>query len=73
MQFVYDRGLADPGVAGYQHDLRCAARNDSVEGFEQCFALPIAPIELLGDQQPVRCVVCAERKRVNASEGFPIL
>ena len=63
VQLVDDRGLADAGIAGHEHELRRAARHDPVEGGEQRVDLALAPVELLRDQQPVRHVVRAERER----------
>jgi hypothetical protein len=65
VQLVHDRGFADAGVAGYQHELRRATGNDPLEGFEERLALQIAPIQLLRNQQPVRGI--AENKWLDAS------
>ena len=57
VQLVDDRGLADAGIAGDQHQLRRAAGHDAVEGGEQGVDLALPPVQLLGNQQPVRRVV----------------
>ena len=72
VQLVHDRGLADPGIAGDQHQLRRAALDDALEGGEQGLDLALAPVQLLGDQQPVGRVVFAEREVVDASVGLPL-
>ena len=65
-------GLADPGIAGHQHQLRRAAADDAVEGGEQGVDLALAPVQLLGDQEPVRGVVLAERESADAALGLPV-
>src|SRR6516165_901870 len=71
VKLVYDRGLANTGVAGHKHELGPAVRHDPIKGFEQRLDLRITAVELFADQQPVRRVVFAERKRGNLSEGLP--
>jgi len=34
VQFVHDRGLADAGITGYEHQFRCAMGHDPVESRE---------------------------------------
>ena len=63
VQLIDDGGLADAGISGDQHQLRRAAVDDAVEGGEQGLDLARSPVQLLGDQQPVRRVVFAERER----------
>src|SRR5207245_1088805 len=38
---------------------------------KQSFDLKGSAIELLGDEQPIRCVVCAELKRIDATVVGP--
>ena len=45
--------------------------HDPLETGEQRFDLALAPIQPLRDQQPVRCVVRAQRKRVDAAIRLP--
>ena len=71
VQLIDDRGLADAGIAGDQHQLRRAALDDAVEGGEQGLDLARPPVQFLGDQQPVGRVVLAEREVVDAAAGFP--
>ncbi len=72
MQLVDDGGLADAGSAGDQHQLRHPARHDAVEGRAQRVDLARAPIEFLGQHQPVRRVVGAEREIVDPALGLPV-
>ena len=65
-------GLADTGVAGNEHQLRSAAGYDAVEGRRAGFDLGCSPVQLLGNQQPVRRVVLAEREFVDAALRLPI-
>ena len=60
---LHHRGLADAGIAGDEHEFRCAVGHDAVEGCEQGVDLALPPVELLRDQQPVRGVVRAQRER----------
>ena len=71
VQLIDDRGLADAGIAGDQHQLRRAALDDAIEGGEQGRDLARSPVKLLGDQQPVGRVVFAERKVVDAALTLP--
>ena len=45
--------------------------DDAVEGGEQGLDLALSPVQLLGDQQPVRRVVLAEREVVDAASSLP--
>ena len=67
MEFVHERGLADAGIAGDEHELGCAIRDDPVEGAKQRPDLMLPAVELLRDQQTVRHVVSAERERLYAT------
>ena len=71
MKLVDDRGLADAGVSGNQHQLRPAAGDDTVEGGKQGIDLGCPTIQFLGDQQPVRSVVFPGREFVDIASGFP--
>src|ERR1700685_2653432 len=35
VELVHDRGFADTGIPGYEHELRCPVRYDPVEGTKQ--------------------------------------
>src|SRR5208282_1958037 len=72
VQFVDDRGFADAGIAGDQHQLRRAALDNAVEGGEQGLDLALSAIQLLGDQQPVGRVVSAKREDIDAAVSLPI-
>ena len=72
VQLIDDRGLADAGIARNQHQLRRAALDDAVEGGEQRLDLALAPIQLLGNQQPVGRVLFAEREVVDPALAPPI-
>ena len=72
VQLIDDRGFADAGIAGDQHQLRRAALDDAVEGGEQGLDLARSPIEFLGDHEPVGRVVSAEREVVDAALSLPL-
>jgi hypothetical protein len=44
MELVHDSGFADAGVAGYQHQLWPAARDDAIESGEKRFDLTVSPV-----------------------------
>ncbi len=44
VQLVHDRGFADAGIAGYEHEFWCALGHDAVEGCEQGIDLALPPI-----------------------------
>ena len=71
VQLVDDRGLADAGIAGDEHQLRSAAGDDAVEGGEQGVDLALSPVQFLGDQQPVRRVMFAQREGVDPVLSLP--
>src|SRR6266403_677697 len=50
VQLIDHGGLADAGIAGYQHQLWGAALDDAVEGGDQSIDLARSPVQLLGDQ-----------------------
>ena len=61
MELIDDRGFADAGISGNEHQLRPAAGHNPVEGGEQSIDLGCAPVQFLGNQQPVWRVLFAER------------
>src|SRR5215510_6934038 len=71
VQLIDDGGFADSGIAGNQHQLRPAALDDAVKGGEQGIDLECSPVQLLGDQQPVGCVVFAKRKWIDSPMQLP--
>src|SRR5262249_44792693 len=71
VQLIDDGGFADSGIAGNQHQLRPAALDDAVKGGEQGIDLEYSPVQLLGDQQPVGCVVFAKRKWIDSPMQLP--
>ncbi len=72
VQLAYERRLADTGIAGYQHQFRCAVGHDPLKGRDQNLDLGLSPIKLLRDQQLGRSVVRAEREGVNAPLRLPL-
>ena len=71
MQLVDHRGFADAGIAGDQHELRRAVRDDAIEGGEQGLDLARPAVQLLGYQEAVRRVLFAEGKRFDAPLTLP--
>ena len=71
VQFIDDGGLADARIAGEQHQLRPAAGDDAVEGAEQGLDLALSPIQFLGNQKPVGCVLLAQRESVDPVLSLP--
>jgi hypothetical protein len=67
VQLVYYRGFADPGIAGHEHEFRCAVGHNSVESCNQCLNLALPAIELFRDQQPIRPIVLAKREPIDAA------
>ena len=72
MQLVDHRGLADARIAGHEHQLRGALGHDPVEGGEQRLDLALAPVQFLGDQQPVGHILRAEREIGDAALDVPL-
>ena len=72
MELMNDRGLANAGIAGHQHQLRSALGHDPVEGGEQGLDLGLASIEPLRDEEPVRQVPCPQRKGFDPAVGLPL-
>ena len=71
MKLADDRGFPDAGIARYQHELRRALVDDSIEGRDESLDLALAPIELLRDQQLLRPVLSAQREGIDAAPAFP--
>src|ERR1700722_19148007 len=71
MQLVDDRGFSNAGISADQHQLRLAARDDAIEALDQSINLTSPSIDLLGNQQPVTCVVFPEREEVDAFLTLP--
>ena len=71
VQLIHYGGFADAGITGYEHEFRCAMDHHPVESFQQGVDLALPPVQLLWDQQSVRDVVRAQRKRVDAAVCFP--
>ena len=72
VQLTDDGRLADAGIAGDQNQLRHAARDHAAEGGEQNVDFRLSPIQLLGDEEPVGCVVGAGWKGVDATLSLPL-
>src|SRR6202035_4228622 len=71
VQLVYHRGLADPGIAGHEHELQGAARHDPMEGSKQSVDLTLPAVELLRHQQTIRYVPPAEREGFDPAMRLP--
>src|SRR5260370_2385957 len=65
VQLVHHRGLADAGISGHKHELRCAANHNPVEASQQSIDLSLSAVELLRDQQAVGYIANAEQKRID--------
>ena len=65
MELIHDRGLADAGVSGDEHQLRPAAGNNAVESGEKGVDLTVAPVQFLGNQEAIRRVMLARREIVD--------
>src|SRR6202045_3304298 len=73
VQLVHHRRLANPGIAGHEHQLRDAVGDDAVEGSEQRVNLTLSAIKLLRNEQPVRYIVSTELERVDVAVRLPFL
>src|SRR5262249_56733885 len=71
MEFIDDGGLPDTGIAGHEDQRRRAAVADAIKAREQCVDCPLAAVKLLRNQEPVWCVVIAERKLVEPAMTLP--
>src|SRR6266403_3336186 len=71
MQFVDERGFADSGISGNQHQTRPIAGYHALERTEQHLNLACSPIQLLGNQQTIWNVMFAEREIGDASALIP--
>ncbi len=67
VQLVDDGGLADAGISRHEHEFRGALSHNSVESCSQRLNLALPAVEFLRDQQPVRPIVLAKRKPVDAA------
>jgi hypothetical protein len=67
MQFVDDRGFANAGISGDQHQLRPTALDASIERGKQGADLAFTPVQLLGNQQPVGDFAFAQRVGCSAA------
>src|SRR3984957_13998507 len=72
VEFVHQRGLADAGIAGDEHELGCAIRHDPVESAEQRLDLVLPAIKLLRHDETFRGIVRAQRERLYAVMGLPV-
>ena len=72
VEFVHHRRFADAGIAGNEHELRCAIRDHSVEGAKERLDLMLPAVELLRDEQLVPQVVRAEQERLYAADPLPL-
>ena len=50
MELIDDRGLANAGISGDEHQLRRAARDDAIEGGKQGIDFACSPVQFLGNQ-----------------------
>src|SRR3954462_2584735 len=71
VQLIDDRGLADTGISGDQHQLWYTGLDDAIEAGKQRGDLTISSVQLFGDEQPVRRVQQAERKVIDTAARFP--
>ena len=71
VQFVRNRGLANAGIAGHEHELGRTLGHDALEGREQGVDLALPPVQPLRDHEAVRGVVHAGRERVDPSGRLP--
>ena len=65
VELVDDRGLADAGVSGNEHQLWPPASDDAIERGEQGVELVVPPVQLLGDHEAIRSVIA--RRAVKSS------
>ena len=73
VQLVDDRRLADAGIAGDQHELRCAIGHDPVEGREQRVDLALAAVQSLRESAagPTHRACQAETVRCGRAPPIP--
>ena len=72
VQLVDHGRLSDAGVSGDKHEFRRAGRGDPLQRREQCCDLALAAVRRFRHQQPVRHVVLAEWKVLDAAVRFPL-
>ena len=71
MQLIHNRGLADARVSGNQNQLGPAAGCDAFERSEQDIDFGFPPVQFLWNQQPIRCVMLAQREFIDALLRLP--
>jgi len=73
VQLIDDRRLPDAGMSRDEHQPRCAAGDDLVEGGEQRSDLALASVQSLWHEQPIGAVLLAQRKLVDGVSGLPVM
>src|SRR5260370_33375596 len=71
MKFIDDRGFADAGISGDQHQFGRPAVDHTIEAGEQGLRLARPSVQLLGKKKPIGRVVFAKRKGVDAPFTLP--
>src|ERR1700743_2599147 len=71
MELIDYGRLANARVAGNKNQLRPAAGYDSIKGVKQWSDLWSSPIHFFWNQQPVRCVLLAQREFAHVMLCFP--
>jgi hypothetical protein len=72
LELVDERRLADAGVAGDEHELRCASGDHAIEALEQEGNLRLSTIELLRDLEALGGVPLAQGERLDPPAGAPL-
>src|SRR5262245_5018301 len=72
LQLVDDRGLADTGITGHQHQLRRAAIDDAVERGQQRLDFALTAVQFLRNLNAVWLVMFSQREVVNATLTIPV-
>ena len=73
VELIHHRGLANPGVAVQEHQLRGVVSQYAIERSEQRDNLALPPVELLWNQQPIRDIVGSQREQSDTTVGLPSL
>src|SRR6185503_16527672 len=71
MELIYERGLPNAGVSGYDDQLGRAAGDDPLEGREQGTHFALPPIQPLRHHEPVGDVLCPKQERVDVTLRLP--
>jgi hypothetical protein len=71
MKLVDHGRFADAGITGHEHEFCFAVVRDAIKGCKEGIDLALPTVQLLGDQQPARRLVRAQRKLVDAIMGLP--